>query len=485
MRFKKITLLILKSYLGPFVLTFAIVMFILLMQFVWKYIDDFVGKGLDWFIIMELMFYVAITMVPMALPLAILLASIMTFGNLAENYELTALKTAGMSLQRIMKPLTYTSFLMAIGAFLFANYVLPIANLKMGTLLYDITHQKPSLDIKEGVFYNGIQGYTIKISKKDRKKNILYNIIIYDHTQRQGNNKVILAKEGLMKISDDENYLIITLKDGHSYEEIISQNNKDYKPLNRSSFKEETIMLDMSDFKLIRSDESLFKDNYQMLNLWQLSSEIDTLIKESKEREIAINEQVIRNYNLFSDTLKSNHSGDSLITLMTKSKNWMDVYTPDEKNRIYDGALNIARTNQSYTSISALSLKNEMTSVNRYKVEWHKKLTLPFACIVLFFIGAPLGAIIRKGGIGMPAVVSVCFFLIFHVLSISGEKSAKEGVWEAWQGTWLASAVLLPIGIFLTYKATHDSALFDIDAYTTPIKKLFSRQKNDSSATLQ
>jgi lipopolysaccharide export system permease protein len=481
---KKINQLILKSYLGPFVMTFAVVMFILLMQFVWKYIDDFVGKGLDWFLILELMFYVSVTLVPMALPLAILLASIMTFGNLAESYELTALKSAGLSLQKVMKPLIITTITMAIGAFLFANYVLPIANLKMGTLLYDITHQKPSLDIKEGVFYNGIQDFTIKVAKKDAKKNILYQILIYDHTQRQGNNKIVMAKEGIMKMSADENFLLITLKNGHSYEEVVSQNNKGFKPLTRTSFKEETIVMDMRDFKMIRTDESLFKDNYQMMNITQLSTEIDTLKKEFKERYIAINYQVKKNYNLFSDTVTQIQIVDSFTQVLLDQKYWMDAYQTEEKKRIFDNSLNLARTNQSYVSVNTNAAKNGIETENKYKIEWHKKFTLSIACIVLFFIGAPLGAIIRKGGIGMPAVVSVLFFLIFHVLSITGEKSAKEGVWEAWQGAWLATVVLLPIGIFLTYKATKDSALFDMDAYLNPLKKLFRKKVDAHTATM-
>jgi lipopolysaccharide export system permease protein len=484
MPLKKINKLILKSYLGPFIMTFAVVMFILIMQFVWKYIDDFVGKGLEWNLILELMFYVAVTLVPMALPLAILLASIMTFGNLAESYQLTALKSAGMSLQKVMKPLTITTILMAVGAFLFANYVLPIANLKMGTLLYDITHQKPSLDIKEGVFYSGIQDITIKVAKKDAKKNILYNILIYDHTQRQGNNKVVMAKEGIMKMSADENFLLITLKNGHSYEEVVSQNNKGYKPLTRTSFKEETIVMDMRDFKMIRTDESLFKDNYQMMNITQLSNEIDSLKEETKARNVSLIKQVNKNFNLFSDTTAVTQApADSFIVALLAQKDWMEVYTIEEKKRIFENALNLSRTNQSYMSVNSLTVRNLAETESRYKIEWHKKFTLSFACIVLFFIGAPLGAIIRKGGIGMPAVVSVCFFLIFHVLSITGEKSAKEGVWEAWQGAWLATIVLLPIGIFLTYKATRDSALFDFDAYSMAIKKLFNR-KNASTPTV-
>jgi lipopolysaccharide export system permease protein len=477
---KKINKLILRSYLGPFLLTFVVVMFILLMQFVWKYIDDFVGKGLEWYIVAELMFYVSATLVPMALPLAILLASIMTFGNLAESYELTALKSAGHSLQQVMKPLVITTILMSIGAFIFSNNVLPIANLKMGSLLYDITHQKPTLDIKEGIFYNGIQDFTIKVSSKDAKKNILYDVMIYDHTQHRGCNKVILAKEGQMKMSADERYLIITLTNGNSYEEVINDNNKGFRPLTRSSFKQQTIMLDMSDFKMIRTDETLFKDNYQMMNLTQLTHELDTLkANEFKQRDV-VNFQIMRNYNLASD---SNYvSANDTLKVLGVNGNLLVGLDSAEKSKILENAINLARNNESYANINVMREHSQNQTFNRYKIEWHKKFTFSIACLVLFFIGAPLGAIIRKGGLGLPAVISVVFFLVFHVLTISGEKSAKEGVWEAWQGAWLATIVLLPVGIFLTYKATKDSALFEVDSYIAPIKKLFSKKNANPPA---
>ncbi len=452
------------------------------MQFVWKYIDDFVGKGLEWYLIGELMFYVSATLVPMALPLAILLASIMTFGNLAESYELTALKSAGHSLQKVMRPLIITTILMSIGAFFFSNNILPIANLKMGSLLYDITHQKPTLDIREGIFYNGIQDYTIKVARKDPKRNILYEVMIYDHTQHVGCNKVIVAREGRMKMSQDKSYLLITLTDGYSYEEVINNTNKGFKPLTRSSFKEQTIMLDMSDFKMIRSDEALFKDNYQMMNLAQLSKELDTLKMDQYKQRDAINLQIQRNINLLSDSLY-NSKQDTLPALGNRS-DILAGLDRAEKQVILENAINIARNNESYANVNSASLENKFETMNRFKIEWHKKFTFSIACLVLFFIGAPLGAIIRKGGLGMPAVVSVCFFLLFHVLTITGEKSAKEGVWEAWQGSWLATAVLLPIGVFLTYKATRDSALFEIDYYVMPFKKLFAK-KNEGPSTLQ
>jgi lipopolysaccharide export system permease protein len=451
-------------------------MFVLLMQFVWKYVDDFVGKGLEWYLIAELMFYVSATLVPMALPLAILLASIMTFGNLAESYELTALKSAGVSLQRIMRPLIVLTLITAFSAFLFSNYVLPLANLKMGSLLYDITHQKPALEIREGVFYNGINDYTIRVNKKDNKKNILYGIMIYDHSQRGGNNKVIVAREGKMAMSGDEQYLVLTLKDGYSYEDVINNNNKGYKPMMRVQFKEEKILMDLSDFKMVRTDEDLFKDNHQMLNLSQLEGQADTLKNEFIERQKSIIEQIKRNISLMPDQLSYEPitkdtarvpKKDSLLALLT---------TADQQGLIMH-ALNTARSSTAYLSTSALDRRSINDNINRYYIEWHKKFTLSFACLILFFIGAPMGAIIRKGGLGMPLVVSVFFFLIFHILTITGEKFAKESVVTPFQGAWFASFVLLPLGVFLTYKATQDSALFDIEVYTAPIKKLFSRKK--------
>lgn len=451
-------------------------MFVLLMQFVWKYVDDFVGKGLEWYIIAELMFYVSATIVPMALPLAILLASIMTFGNLAESYELTALKSSGISLQRIMRPLIILTVFTSIGAFLFSNYVLPLANLKMGSLLYDITHQKPALDIREGVFYNGINDYTIRVHHKDNKRNILYGIMIYDHTQRSGNNKIIVAKEGSMALTSDEQYLVLKLKDGYSYEDITNSNNKGYKPMMRVQFKEEKILMDLSDFKMVRTDEDLFKDNHQMLNLQQLEGQVDTLKKEYKIRQKGMIEQVKRNVSLMPDQLSYRPSNPDTGRVPEKN-NLLSYLSKSDREGVVLHAINTARSNKAYLHTTIRDRESISENVNRFYIEWHKKFTLSFACFVLFFIGAPLGAIIRKGGLGMPVVVSVFFFLIFHILSITGEKFAKESVLTPFQGAWMASFVLLPLGIFLTYKATQDSALFDIDAYLTPIKKLFIRKK--------
>ena len=472
---KTATRLVLKSYLGPFAVTLVISMFVLLMQFVWKYIDDLVGKGLEWTIILELMFYVSATLLPMALPLAILLASIMTFGNLAESYELTALKSAGVSLMRVMRPLVITTAFMAVGAFLFSNYILPVANLKMGALLYDVTHQKPTLEIKEGVFYNGIQDFTIKAGRKDKEKNILYDIIIYDHSAHAGNNKVIVAKKAEMHLSEDGNYLVMTLYEGNSYEEVFDRSSKDFKPHLRVSFKEEKIYMNMSDFKMVRTDETLFKDNYQMLNIRQLMEQIDTLNIEFRERQSIFLSQINRNLAQWQDTVPA--SVLALDTFPLAPKNFFNSLEASQLKSIRDYALNSARSHEAYLSTAVNDVDNTIETVNRYYIEWHKKFTLSFACLILFFIGAPLGAIIRKGGLGLPMVMSVLFFLLFHVLTITGEKFAREGVLTPVYGSWMASAILLPLGFFLSYKATRESALFNMDVYRNFFKKLVKRRK--------
>lgn len=466
---------ILKSYFGPLILTLFICMFILLMQFLWKYIDDLVGKGLEWQVIAQLLFYASATLVPLALPLSILLSSIMTFGNLGENYELVALKSAGLSLQRIMQPLIFLSLFISAFAFYFANNVLPLANLKMGSLLYDVRDKKPALNIREGVFYNGINGYSLRVGKKDKDGKTLYDVLIYDHTGHFGNNKVIMAQRGKMEMSTDKMFLIVSLHNGYSYEEQLSESDLGAPhPLLRSRFQEETIRLDMSGFKLTRTDEQLFKDNYQMLNIKQLDAGIDSLELKKQTRKMDLVKQMADNY--YSNVNKYIVKTDSLHSQDT-SGNFLSRFPKANREKMFETAISIAQNEKSFVESIINDNTNFDDSIIRHKVEWHKKFTLSFACLILFFVGAPLGAIIRKGGLGMPMVVTVLFFIIFHVLSIIGEKFSKEGVLPVNQGMWLASAVILPIGIFLTYKATVDSALFDMDVYTRTLKNLFRFKK--------
>ncbi len=467
---KKLTLLVIKSFAGPMLTTFIISIFVLLMQFLWKYIDDLVGKGLEWYIIVKLMLYVSITLVPLALPLALLLASIMTFGNLAEHFELTAFKSAGVSLQRVMRPLVVTAVLISISAFIFSNNILPYANLKMNALLYDVRQQKPALLIQEGIFYNGIDGYSIKIGQKDRDGQTIHNIMIYDHTENRGNTKVILADIGKMAMSDDERYLILNLVKGYSYEEKDNRPGKNSRPMMRTEFEEETIRMDLSSFKMTRTNEQLFRDNYQMLNLNQLSEASDSIERKIVERKNNFKGVLFPALNI--DTLKAK----DLRSINFKEKSFIANFPRDRRAGIASTALYGARNIRSLTEDTFRDLDAKSRTLARHNIEWQRKFTLSFACLILFFIGAPLGAIIRKGGLGMPMVVSIFFFVVFHIISITGEKFAREEVIPAWKGMWVASAVLLPVGLFLAYKATTDSALFDTDSYLRFFKK-FSKSK--------
>ncbi len=477
---KKLHKLVLRSWLGPFILTFFIALFILLMQFLWKYIDDFVGKGLEWYIIAELMFYASASLVPMALPLAILLSSLMTFGNLGEHLELAACKSAGISLQRVMRPLTITAIIVSLSAFYFSNNILPVSNLKMGTLLYDIQQQRPALNIKEGVFYSGIPGYIIKVNNKSEDGKILKGVMIYDHVDRLGANKVIVADSGKMEMTSDEQFLLLTLYNGYSYEEVEPKNRRQNTyPHQRSSFSENVIKFDMSEFQLERHDEEIFKNNHQMLNVWQLAAQRDTLVMKLKEQRHTMATGVMKSILYFNTLLDTTPAADTLKALInapTRKPN-MDILAnfPAEYHKgILENATNMARQNKAYVNSSAMGLDGRMRMIWRHEIEWHRKFTLSVACLVLFFIGAPLGAIIRKGGLGLPAVISIIFFVLYHSVSMIGEKFARQGSIDPLIGMWMASVVLLPIGIFLTYKATTDSVILDMNTYLKPFEKVVS-----------
>ncbi len=442
------------------------------MQFLWKYIDDLVGKGLDWITISQLMGYTSTTLVPLALPLAILLSSIMTFGNMAEHYEIVAAKSAGISLQRLMRPLVLVALIISVGAFFFSNYVLPFSNLKMGSLLYDVRQQKPALFIKEGVFYNGIDGYSMKIGKKEADGKSIRNIMIYDHTANNGNRKVVVADSGSMVMTDDKRFLILTLAHGNSYEEQINRKKSyDTNPLLRYKFDKEIIRMDLTSFELNRTNEDLFKDNHQMMNIYRLQSMLDTFQLQYDKRELRFARDMKPYYSFLRDT-----------SILAKAV----VATPvnpilgdkNEKSKTFDGAIAQARVLKSYVESASDDLDSKTRSMTRYSIEWHRKFTLSIACLLLFLIGAPLGAIIRKGGLGLPIVISIAFFLSYHIVSITGEKFAKEGVITVVRGMWQSSIILLPIGIFMVYKATHDSALFDADVYVNFFKRLFKRKSN-------
>ncbi len=461
----------LKEFIGPFVATFFIALFVLIMQFLWKYIDDLVGKGLEWYILAKLLFYTSVTLIPLALPLAVLVSSIMTYGNLAEHLEITAAKASGISLTRLLRPLFLSAMLLSIVAFLFSNYVLPVANLRSGVLLHDVRQHKPALDIRQGVFYSGIDDYSIRIARKDKDSEKLYGIMIYDHTGGLGNNKIILADSGSMKFIEDKKFLLMTLYNGRSYEEDVRfVNGVNTRPLTQAVFSEYQIRFDLSIFKLKRTPEEWYKDSWQMLNIRQLSRVIDSLTRQYQQRMDELRSSSVAYLHFLSDSLLMQQA----VGTTTDATRWQDEMTRSARIFVYENALSLARNAQVFANNNRDEMQARKRTLIRYQIEWHRKFTLSIACLIMFMIGAPFGAIVKKGGLGLPLVVSILFFLFFHILSISGEKFVKEEVLTPAAGMWIAPAVLFPIGLVLMYKATHDSVLFDLDSYRIFFRKIFN-----------
>ena len=446
------------------------------MQFVWKYIDDLVGKGFEWYIIAQLLFYASSTFVPLALPLAILLSSLMTFGNLGENYELVAMKSAGISLQKAMRPLIITAILISIGAYYFSNNVLPIANLKMGTLLYDVREQKPAVNIKEGVFYKEIDDFVIKVGKKDNDGMTIHKIIIYDHRQKNGNTNVTVAEDGKMELTKDKRFLIFSLHNGCNYNDVSeSQRSRKSKQFQRLKFEDQYRRFDLASFAMTRSNEEFFKDNFQMMNTRQLDSTSFALKVDIYKKKNAYANNFTNSFYFYKNLDTNRYKNtDSLPKI---KPDFLANFSKADQKIIIANAINSARNLKENIVSQNKEVDARNKQINRHEIEWHRKFTLSIACIWLFFIGAPLGAIIRKGGLGLPVVISVIFFVIYHVISMTGEKFVKEGAAPAYIGMWVAAAVYLPIGIFLTYKATTDSVIFDPTAYFRIFGKILKKRK--------
>lgn len=461
--------LLLKAFLGPFVLTFLIVLFVLVMQFLWVYIDDLVGKGLEWYIIAEVLFYASASFVPLALPLAILLASIMTFGNLGEFYELTAIKSSGISLWRFMRPLTVLILLFSLGAFYFANTVLPVSRLKFGSLLYDIQQKKPALSIKEGIFYTDIDNYAIRIESKSEDNRYIRNVLIYDHTSGRGNVQVVTAEKGEMYQSQDERFLTLKLFNGYSYEEMaVKPAQAARKPQMRMEFKEQLVHFDLSALKMQRTDEELFKDYYSMLNVAQLKKAIDSLELDYGFRAQELNSFMSNYYQFKKDS--------SFWSVPAKDKKiettgLLARLDPDMRQAVLQDAINNTQALQGFSGMKMRELGGKRNLLNRHYLEFHRKFALSFACFVLFLIGAPLGAIIRRGGLGLPMLFCILFFLVYHVITMTSEKLARDSHLDPSIALWISSFVLLPIGVFLIYKANSDSRLFD----AAPYRNFFNR----------
>lgn len=469
--FKKLDILILKAFTWPFLATFFITLFVFMMQILWKYIDDLVGKGLDMVTLTEFLIYASATLVTLAMPISILISSIMTFGKLGENFELVAIKSSGISLLRFMRPLLLMSILLSGIAFLFANYIAPKANLKFAVIYHDIYEKSPAFDLRPGVFYDGFKGFSIKVDKKD--KDSLIGVLIYEQTNTVQDNTII-SESGKMSVSKDKKFLEFRLTNGNRYEEngnFNSQKNEFYE----LGFKEYNKLFDLSQLNLQKTSDSLFMNNIRMKTMRQLSVDLDSL-KKVPDSAYKRNFKQLANYVKYSrykDSLPSKKEFAKNEPVLEKNISSFDAMIPDSlKPAVYSQALNDALSTRNLLVMTSSEYKSESNDYTQHQIEWHKKLSLSVACLVLFFIGAPIGSIIRKGGLGLPLVMALVFFMVFYLLNIFGEKFTKDHVLIPIVGMWLPVIVLSPVGFFLTYKAMHDSQLFNKEYYYRVFKNL-------------
>jgi lipopolysaccharide export system permease protein len=437
------------------------------MQFFWLYIDDFVGKGLGVNVVLEFILYQSAVLVPLALPLAVLLSSLMTFGNLGESFELVAIKAAGISLLRFMRPLFIVSILISGVAFLFSNYVIPVANLKSRTLLADIVYAKPAFDLQEGVFYDKIPNFSIKIGTKEPNDSVIRDVIVFEQGSPLQDN-FIIAKSGIMRVTKDKRFLEFNLHDGWRYQErgtaYYGAKNTEFI---RIGFKEYKKQFDLSTLGFTnRTADSVNKNNEKMRSMAQLREVMDSLEKEIATFSKQTNENLYTQFEFvkFLDT-SWKQKPDTGSKAPKKVKSFDEILPDSAKANVNQIVLN--NTGSVKIGIESMygTLSDKERNLRRHQIEWHRKIVLSIACLVLFLIGAPLGSIIRKGGLGTPLIFAIIFFMIFYFSSTTGEKFAKENTMTPFTGMWLATFVLVPVGIFLTYKAMRDSQLFNKDRY--------------------
>lgn len=454
---------IIVSFIPPFIGAFFVTWLIFIMQFMWVWIDEFIGKGLDVFTISKFIGLLSTTLVPIALPLGILFAAIMTFGNLGESSELTAVKAAGISIVRFARPLLLTIVGVAVMSFLFNNYVIPRAKLKATRLLYDIQNKKPVLAIKPGRFNKDIPNHSIYISSKDDDDKTVHDIKIYDHTSGRGNDKIIIAKKGVMYVTPDKKYLVLELQDGWRYEDKVPEAGNDEHAQIRLGFKYWKKIFDLSDFKLPNTDENYFKNLREVMSVSQIIAQRDT----SRLNIRKLNKSTLDLFYPSIAILPPDTMKDKIVlpaTVESTRPFWMAI--PDSlRSSVLTNTEIAVRSLKSMIEINKQNLKLQQLNLNEAEIELHKRFTMPFACILLFIIGAALGSIIRKGGLGMPFISAVIFFIIYYFMNTIGEKISKEGVVRVEIGMWSPSLILLSIAAFLLYKANNDAPLLNKEFY--------------------
>lgn len=470
---KKLDKFIIKSFILLFCATFFICLFIFMMQFLWKYVDELVGKGLAMTVLAQFFFYSALTLVPSSLPLAVLLASLMTFGNFGERYELLAMKAAGIPLTRIMMPLIVVSMLLAGTSFYFQNVIAPHASVKLWTLIVSMREKSPELDIPEGVFYDQIDKYNLYIKSKDRKTGMMHEVMIYDFTNGFENAHIIVADSGKLEMTADKKFLKLTLHNGEQFENLQNQTGLSRNvPYRRESFtRKETLIEFNSDFSMV--DGSFMSDQSMSKNMVQLSEDIDSMSVKSDSIGRAYFEESLDRLQFYKtkqvDSDDRAYYGKAVVNVDSIYDN---SSLPDKKKYLDVAKRNVSSTLSDW-KFRSYTLDEKDYQVRKHQTEWYRKITLSLACIIFFFIGSPLGAIIRKGGLGMPVVVSVVLFIFYYIIDNTGYKMARDGNWNVTFGMCLSSFILAALGAFLTYKANKDSTVLNADAYKAFYRKLF------------
>ena len=471
---KKLDIFILKSFCLLFAGTFFICLFIFMMQFLWKYVDELVGKGLEMTVLAQFFFYSALTLVPLSLPLAVLLAALITFGNFGERFELLAMKAAGISLLKIMRPLIVFIALVSCVSFYFQNVIGPRAQSKLGTLLFSMKQTSPEVDIPEGVFYDEIDGYNLYVKHKDRDTGMLYDVLIYNFEKGFENAQIIKADSGRLEMTADKQHLYLHLYSGEQFENLKDQSvSRKNVPYRRETFREKHAIIEF-DANFNMADEGIMSNYEKSKDMWTIQADVDSMsFKNDSLGRLYYNEAMEGTYSVAAkltrqDTVKlaeavpESYDADSLF----------EVATLSEKEKILTAAVSRASSAASDWNFKAFNIKQTDSSLRRHNAAWHEKLTLSLSCLIFFFIGAPLGGIIRKGGLGMPVVVSVVIFIVYYIINNTGFKMARDGKWIIWMGMWTSTAVLAPLGAWLTYKANKDSVVFNADAYVSWIKKI-------------
>ena len=485
-RIKKLYTFVLKAFLPLLLVTFGVCLFILLMQFLWKYVDDMVGKGIDMDILSKMFFYAAISLIPMTLPLAILLASLMTFGNLGEHLELLAIKSAGVSLLRIMRPIIITLVFICGISFYFQNNIVPATQSKLWTIVMSMRQKSPELDIPEGIFYKEIDNYNMYVRHKEKKGGLMYDMMIYDFSEGFESATVIVADSGRLNVSEDKLYLVLTLYSGESFENYVNKDRSsrlanEKIPYRRETFSLKEVLIKF-DTNFNMADESIMQNRDISKNMKELMLFADSTKLYSNGIDLANKD------NFKSRIYQQSFSPETVVDIsLIASKQdtviigeWDDYLsnkTLDDQKQLADRAKSRIEGIKSDYILETMQQTERLQKIRGHEVEIQKRFSLSLACLIFFFIGGPLGAIIRKGGLGMPAVLSVFLFLFYYTIDIFGVKMAKQGVWPIWQGVWLSTLVLSVLGAFFTYKAVNDSVMMNPEAWKDFFQRFFGKRE--------